>query len=97
MFLAILVAVDVNAASSILFPLAVGSTQNTFIFFARFAAVHALTVVLASIFAFFAVFSVLGIFMAILPRPAFARISPYLRTLIVVSLVTLLSTSFAVP
>ncbi|MGA8428963.1 MAG: hypothetical protein WB729_04030 [Candidatus Sulfotelmatobacter sp.] len=97
MFLAVLVAVDVNAASSILFPLAVGSTQNTFTFFARFAAVHALSVVLASVFSFFAVFSVLGIFMAILPRPAFMRISPYLRTLIVVSLVTLLSTSFAVP
>jgi hypothetical protein len=97
MFLAVLVAVDVNAASSILFPLAVGSTQDTFVFFARFAAVHALSVVLASIFAFFAVFSVLGIFMAILPRPAFMRISPFLRTLIVVSLVTLLSTSFAVP
>ncbi len=97
MFLAVLVAFDVNAASSILFPLAVGSTQNTFTFFARFAAVHALSVVLASVFSFFAVFSVLGIFMAILPRPAFMRISPYLRTLIVVSLVTLLSTSFAVP
>lgn len=97
MFLAVLVAVDVNAASSILFPLAVGSTQDSFAFFARFAAVHALSVVLASFFAFFAVFSVLGTFMAILPRPAFIRISPYLRALIVISLVTLLSTSFAVP
>jgi hypothetical protein len=97
MLLAGLIAIDVNAASCILFPLAVGSTQATFLFFARFAAVHAVGVVLASLFAFFAVFSVLGLFMAVLPRSMFARISPYLRAVIVVALVTLLSTSFAVP
>jgi hypothetical protein len=96
-FLAGLTAVDVNAASAVLFPLAVGSTQTHFIFFARFAGVHALAVVLASVFAFFAVFAVLGFFMAVLPRAVFARISPYLRTGIVISLVTMLSTSFAVP
>jgi len=97
MFLAGLIAVDVNAASSVLFPLAVGSTQTEFVFFARFAGVHALSVVLASVFAFFAVFAVLGFFMAVLPRGVFARISPYLRTGIVMGLVTMLSTSFAVP
>src|ERR1700735_232063 len=36
MFLAGLIAVDANAASAVLFPLAVGSTQTQFIFFARF-------------------------------------------------------------
>jgi hypothetical protein len=96
-FFAGLIALVVNAASCILFPLAVGSTQTTFIFFARFAAVHALCVILASSFAFLGVFSLLGLFMAILPRPAFARISPYLRALIIIASVTLLSTSFAVP
>lgn len=95
-YFAALIAVVVNAASSVLFPLAVGSTQTTFIFFARFAAVHVLCVTLASAFAFFAVLAVLGLFMAILPRSLFALISSYLRTLIVIASVTLLSTSFAV-
>ena len=61
LFLVGLIAIDVNAASSILFPLVVGATQNAFLFFLRFAAVHALGVVLASVFSFFAVFSVLGL------------------------------------
>ena len=97
LFLVVLIAVDVNAASSILFPLVVGATQNAFLFFLRFAAVHALGVVLASVFAFFAVFSVLGFGMAVLPPRAFKKISPYIRALVVVYLVTLLCTSFAMP
>jgi hypothetical protein len=96
LFLAGLLAVDVNAASSILFPLVVGATQNTFVFFVKFAAVHALTVVLASIFTFFAVLSALGLLMAVLPHSIFRRILAYARALVVISLVTLLSTSFAV-
>lgn len=97
LFLAGLIAIDVNAASSILFPLVVGATQNAFLFFLRFAAVHALGVVLASVFSFFAVFSLLGFGMAVLPPRAFKKISPYARSLVVVYLVTLLCTSFALP
>ena len=97
LFLVGLIAVDVNAASSILFPAVVGATQNAFLFFLQFAAVHALGVVLASVFAFFAVFSVLGLGMALLPARAFEKISPYVRALVVVYLVTLLCTSFALP
>jgi hypothetical protein len=93
--LAGLLALDVNAASSILFPLVVGATQDTLIFFVKFAWVHALTVVLASIFTFFAVFSILGLFMAVLPYSTFKKISAYIRALVVICLVTLLSTSFA--
>src|SRR5207248_3170801 len=92
LFLVGLIAVDVNAASSILFPLVVGATQNAFLFFLRFAAVHALGVVLASVFSFFAVFSVMGLGIALLPPDAFKRISPYIRTLVVIYLVTLLCT-----
>jgi hypothetical protein len=97
LFLVNLIAIDVNVASSLLFPLVVGATQNAFFFFLRFAAVHALGVVLASVFSFFAVFSVLGFGMTVLPSRAFKKISPYVRTLIVVHLVTLLCTSFALP
>jgi hypothetical protein len=97
LFLVGLIAIDVNAASSILFPLVVGATQNAFLFFLRFAAVHALAVVLASVFSFFAVFSLLGFGMAVFPARAFRKFSPYARSLIVVYLVTLLCTSFALP
>jgi hypothetical protein len=97
LYLAALIALDVNAASCILFPLVVGATQNAFLFFLRFAIVHAVGVVLASIFAFFGVFSVLGVLMAILPPRPFKRTSPYVRGGIVVYLVILLGTSFAVP
>jgi hypothetical protein len=95
LFLVGLLGVDVNAASSILFPLVVGATQNTFVFFVKFAAVHALSVVLASIFTFFAVFSALGLLMAVLPHSISRKIFAYARALAVISLVTLLSTSFA--
>ena len=97
LFLAGLIAVDVNAASCILFPMVVGATQTKFLFFLKFAVVHAVGVVLASVFAFFAVFSVLGLLMAVLPARAFKRFSTYIRGIVVVYLVALLCTSFAVP
>jgi hypothetical protein len=96
-FLAGLVAIDVNAASCVLFPMVVGATQTQFFFFLRFAGVHAMGVMLASVFAFFAVFSVLGILMALLPPRFFKRASAYVRGVIVMYLATLLCTSFAVP
>jgi hypothetical protein len=97
LFLVGLIAVDVNAASCVLFPTVVGATQRTFLFFVKFAIVHAIGVVLASIFAFFAVFSVLGLLMAVLPPRTLKRVSAYIRGVVVVYLVALLCTSFAVP
>ena len=97
LFLVGLVAIDVNAASCLLFPMVVGATQSKFIFFVKFAVVHALGVLLASIFAFFVVFSVIGLLMAVLPPRAFRRVSAYMRGVVVVCLVALLCTSFAVP
>jgi hypothetical protein len=97
LFLAGLIAVDVNAASCILFPAVVAATQLKFLFFVKFAFVHAIGVLLASVFSFFAVFSVLGLLMAVLPPSAFRRVSTYMRGLVVVYLVTLLCTTAAVP
>lgn len=97
LFLVGLVAFDVNAASCILFPMVVTASQSHFLFFFKFAAVHALGVIGASVFSFFAVFSVLGLLMAMLSPRAFHRASTYIRGLVVVYLVTLLATSFAVP
>ena len=97
LFLAGLLAIDVNAASAILYPTVVSASQQTFRFFWEFAAVHAISVTLASIFAFLAVFSVLGISMAILPPAAFRRVSPYIRAGVVLCLFTLLATASDVP
>jgi hypothetical protein len=96
-FLAGLVAIDVNAASCVLFPMVVSASQGTLLFFLKFAAVHALGVLLSSLFSFLAVFAILGLLMAALPPRLFRRVSAYARGMIVVYLVTLLCTSFAVP
>jgi hypothetical protein len=96
-FLASLFALDVNALSSIFFPIVVGATQSSFGFFGKFAAVHALGVLTASVFTFFAVFALLGLLMAVLPYSIFKKVSSYIRALVVISLVALLSSSFAVP
>jgi hypothetical protein len=92
-----LFAIDVNAASSILFPVIVGASQPSFSFVTQFAEVHALVVVLASIFSFFAVFATAGLLMLLLPYTLFRRISLYVRTLMVTLLLATLSSSFAVP
>src|SRR5580692_10869709 len=84
LYLVALLAIDVNAASSVLFPLVVCASQEHIAFFLRFAAVHATCVLTASIFSFSAVFSLLGFSMAVLPNSAFKRLSPYLRALLVI-------------
>lgn len=89
-------AIDVNAASSILFPVSVSASQASFSFMMQFAGVHALVVVLASIFSFVAVFATAGL-LRLLPFTLFRRISFYARTLIATSLLATLSTSFTVP
>ncbi|HEY3974549.1 MAG TPA: hypothetical protein VGM18_16210 [Candidatus Sulfotelmatobacter sp.] len=96
-FLGGLVAFDVNAVSCILFPAVVAATQMKFFFFVKFGAVHAIGVLLSSLFSFFAVFSVLGLLMAMLPPSAFRRGSAYARGLVVIYLVALLCTTAAVP
>ena len=96
-FLVGLLAIDVNAASCVLFPTVVTAAQSQFLFFVKFAVVHALGVIGASVFTFFAVFALLGILMAVLPPRALKRVSAYVRGMVVVYLVALLCTSFAVP
>lgn len=97
LFLVGLVALDVNAASCVLFPMVVSASQGTLLFFLKFAAVHAMGVLLASIFSFLAVFAILGLLMAILPPRLLRRVSAYARGMVVIYLVTLLCTSFAIP
>jgi hypothetical protein len=75
----------------------VGATQTKFLFFVKFAVIHAIGVLLASVFAFFAVFSIIGLLMAVVPPRAFRRFSSYFRGVVVICLVALLCSSFAVP
>ncbi len=67
LLLAGLVAIDVNGPSCVLFPMVVSAAQGTLPFFVKFGLVHAAGVLLASVFAFFAVFAILGLLMAVLP------------------------------
>ena len=95
--LAMALTADVNAASFFLFPVAVvGSQLSLKVLFLRFAAGHAVTVILASVFSFFAVFAIVGLLMAILPYALFRRISLYVRFLIALFFLALLTTSFGV-
>jgi hypothetical protein len=95
-FLAVVLTLDVNAASLILFPVVVVGSQDSLSLLIRFAVGHAATVILASAFSFFAVFAVIGLLMAILPCTLFRRISLYVRFLIALFFLALLATSFAV-
>ncbi|HZE25867.1 MAG TPA: hypothetical protein VE083_00700 [Terriglobales bacterium] len=90
-------AVDLNAGSAVLFPIVVSASQETFLFFGQFALVHALTIILASVFSCLAVFAIVGVLLSVLPYMAFRRISLYVRGLILTFLLATLSTSFAVP
>lgn len=96
LFLVGLVAVDVNAASCVLFPMVVSASQGTLIFFLKFGAIHACAVLLSSVFSFLSVFAALGLLMAIFPPRALQRVSAYARGVIVIYLVALLCTSYAV-
>ena len=97
LIVAVVFAVDVNGASFILYPLGVVGNRDTIGEMVRFGLVHAWCVLLASFFAFLTCFSIMSALMALLPYRLFRAVSLYLRVGIVITLVTLLVTSFAVP
>jgi hypothetical protein len=95
--LAALFTLVVNAASIILFPVAVVGSQSSFTAFLRFAAGHAAAVFLASIFSFSAIFALAGILMALLSVKLFRSIPLLARFVAAIFLLALLVSSFAVP
>lgn len=95
--IALAFAVDVNAASSILFPMDVTMEQRKFVFYLQFAGAHFLGVLLSSLFIFLALFALIGTLMVVLPENLFRRISLYLRVAIVMLLLGLLCSTFVVP
>jgi hypothetical protein len=97
LLLTAILSLDVNAASIVLFPLVVCGSRASFAYFARFLGAHFVSVVLGSIFGFLVVLAILGVLMTILPFRAFRKSSLYVRFAIILFLMTMLSTSFAVP
>jgi hypothetical protein len=97
LLLTAILSLDVNAASIVLFPLVVCGSRASFAYFTRFLGAHFVSVVLGSIFGFLVVLAILGALMTILPFRAFRKSSLYVRFAIIMFLMTVLSTSFAVP
>jgi hypothetical protein len=91
-------AVDINAASMILFPLFVSaSAQTGAAAFLRFAGIHAVCLVMASLFTFCAVFALFGLVAAVLPREMFRSASAWLRGAMLVAFIMLVLSGFAFP
>lgn len=97
LLLTAILSLDVNAASIVLFPLVVCGSRTSFAYFARFLGAHSVSVVLGSMFGLLLVLAILGVLMTILPFRVFRKSSLYVRFAIILFLMTVLSTSFAVP
>ena len=95
--LAGLLTLVVNAASLILYPIAVVGSQSSFLVLVRFAMGHAIAVFAASTFSFFAVLALIGLLISFLPFGVFRKVSMFGRFLLGVGLLLLLASSFTVP
>ncbi len=97
LLLAAILALDINAASSVLFPLLASSSRGMIGYTVLFFSTHLLAVVLAAAFGFFGVLALLGTLMAFLPYRIFRKSSVYIRCGLIVFFVALLTTSFSGP
>jgi hypothetical protein len=95
--LAALFTIVVNAASLILYPIAVVGSQNSFAVWGRFTLGHAVAVFTASAFSFFAIFATAGLLTAIVPARLFRRASHAARFPLAILLLALIASSFTVP
>lgn len=92
---AAVIAVTVNGASMLLFPVFVSSAAPAAsISVGRFAAVHALCVLLASLFTFAAVLAVLGVAATVLPHRIFSAWAAGFRAALLIGFVALLLGAF---
>jgi hypothetical protein len=89
--------VDVNAISSVLFPLIACGSSESVRFVATFFESHLLSVLLAGAFSFLAVLAILGILMTLLPYRFFRKLSVYVRCAILIFFMALLTTTLSVP
>jgi hypothetical protein len=86
----------VNAASFILFPIAVLGSQGSFSKLFRFAFGHAVSVTLSSVFGFLAIIALSGALMACLPHRTYRKVAVYVRFAVAFCLLAVLATSFTV-
>ena len=86
----------VNAASFVLFPIAVVGSEGSFSKLLRFAFGHAVSVSLSSVFSFLAIFALSGTLMVCLPYRIFRKVSVYVRFAVALCLLAVLATSFTV-
>ena len=91
-----ILSIDINAASSILFPFMASSSQEVS-YAVVFFATHLLSVILAAAFGFLSVLAILGVLMALLPYRFFRKSSVYIRSGLMILFVALLTTSFSEP
>jgi len=97
LLLAVILSIDVNAASSVLFPLVVCWNSRSFQYVGVFFGSHLISVFLAAAFGFLGVLSVLGVLMSVLPYRAFRKLSVFVRSALLISFVALLMTSSSEP
>jgi hypothetical protein len=97
LLLAGILAVDINAASSVLFPLLASASRGAIGYTVVFFFTHLLVVVLGAAFGFFGVLALLGVLMAFLPYRIFRKSSVYVRCGLTIFFVALLTTSFSEP
>ena len=86
--LALLFAIDVNAASAFLFPAIVSLSGHSFGVFLRLVIGHATTVMAASLFSFFSIFALAGLLMLLVPARLYRLVSICTRLVLVVALLT---------
>jgi hypothetical protein len=97
LLLSTIVSLDINALSSVLFPLLVCSSYGSFGFLAVFFATHLLSVALGGMFGFLGVLGVLAALMALLPYRTFRKVSVLVRSAMLFLFIALVATSFSVP
>jgi hypothetical protein len=97
LFLATLFAVDINLAACFIFPFAVTSRYDTFAAYSEFFIAHALAVILASLFVCFALLSVMGLTMLLMPKAYFRQASLLVRAGCSFLLMATLGSAFTLP
>ena len=86
---ALVFAVDINIASSLLFPAIVMESEGSIGGLVRFIASHAIAVIAASTFAFSAFIALAGFLMNVLPYAALRRTTRYIQFVVITGLIVM--------
>src|SRR5437773_5453737 len=97
LFLAGVFAVDINVAACFIFPLAVTTCYTALSAYGRFFMAHAASVIFASLFACFALLSVLGVTLFAVPQQCRRGASIVVRIAFALLVVALFGSSFTIP